>query len=120
MFRYACEIARNFTIPIIVMQRKISGECQSTIGAGVIINKEGWLLTAHHIVRAIFDLQTECDKTQERINERAQIEQDMSLSSKEKRRKLNYARLNPESAVNFQVCYGFIPGLNVRNWTAVV
>jgi hypothetical protein len=53
MFANACSIARQFTMPIIISHKHASGECKAGIGSFVIINDEGWFVTAYHIIEQI-------------------------------------------------------------------
>lgn len=46
MFPDALEIARNFTLPVVISRKASVGKCSSSIGACVVINKEGWIITA--------------------------------------------------------------------------
>jgi hypothetical protein len=50
VFSKAYQIARHFTVPIVISRRMVSGKCAATIAAGVIVNKEGWLVTAAHVL----------------------------------------------------------------------
>jgi len=50
MFAEACEIAKQFTRPVVISRRDQNGKCSASIGTFVVVNKEGWALTAWHIV----------------------------------------------------------------------
>lgn len=50
MFRNACEIAGDYTWPILIYKRNHDGSCVSSLGACVILNDEGWALTAAHML----------------------------------------------------------------------
>lgn len=119
MFRQACDIAKDFTIPIIILKKLCSGECQSAIAAGVVVNKEGWLLTANHVVKSIMALADECEKTQKLIEERRLVQVDSSLTDKEKRRKLNHINISPKQAESYTVCYGVFQGADVTTWRGI-
>lgn len=53
MFRSACEVARNFTRPVVLSRRTFNDQCTGGIGAFVVLNEEGWILTAFHILEQI-------------------------------------------------------------------
>lgn len=58
MFKNAYQQASNFTHPVLMSTRFKNGKVESGVGSFVIINKEGWLVTAAHMLgglRAIKD-----------------------------------------------------------------
>ena len=50
MFSKAVPIAAGFTRPVVISSRSAQGECAGTIGAYVVVNREGWILTAGHLL----------------------------------------------------------------------
>lgn len=50
MFREAIDIARHYTAPVILSEMAVNGECASGVGAFVIINDDGWFVSANHIM----------------------------------------------------------------------
>ena len=53
LFANAFRIAGAFTLPVVISSRLGSGECASAIGACVVVNREGWVLTAGHLLTEI-------------------------------------------------------------------
>ncbi len=53
MFAEAFKLASNYTLPLLVSSRFYDGTVESGIGSFVIINKEGWIITAAHILQGI-------------------------------------------------------------------
>jgi hypothetical protein len=53
VFVEALSIANHFTYPYVGLRHRASGEVNATIGAFVVVNDEGWALTAAHIVNDI-------------------------------------------------------------------
>lgn len=51
MFVEAIEKASAFTFPLIISHKYQDGNISSSLGSFIILNEEGWLLTAAHIVR---------------------------------------------------------------------
>jgi hypothetical protein len=88
MFRAACEHARNFTWPVVISRRTIGGECSSGIGTIVIINDEGWFITAAHIMQLLVDMTVQEANTRSLRDSIAAINNDSKLNNKERRRKL--------------------------------
>ena len=88
MFRAACERARNFTWPVVISRRTIGGECTSGIGTIVILNDEGWFITAAHIMQLLVDMTAQEANTRSMQARIAAVENDLTLNHKERRRKL--------------------------------
>ncbi len=53
MFTNAFAKASQFTLPVVISSRLGGGECSSAIGACVAVNREGWILTAAHLIKEI-------------------------------------------------------------------
>lgn len=51
MFVEAIEKASAFTFPLIISNRYQDGSISSSLGSFIILNEEGWLLTAAHIIQ---------------------------------------------------------------------
>ena len=50
MFSNAVPIAAGFTRPVVISSRTAQGKCAGTIGAYVVVNRAGWILTAGHLL----------------------------------------------------------------------
>ena len=59
MFQTAIKAAQLYTLPIVVSYRRQNGGTDSAIGAFIILNDDGWILTAWHIVDEITKLANE-------------------------------------------------------------
>ncbi len=53
MFTKAYGIAGSFTLPVVISSRSDKGVCHSAIGACVVVNREGWILTCAHLINEI-------------------------------------------------------------------
>ncbi len=51
MFADACEMMKKCTLPVISIEYTVGGTAISAIGSFVIINNEGWAITAAHILK---------------------------------------------------------------------
>lgn len=58
MFAKAHRIASGFTFPVVISSRSNKDICNSVIGAYVVINRDGWILTAAHLID---EIQRQCD-----------------------------------------------------------
>ncbi|GGE12616.1 hypothetical protein GCM10011529_18750 [Polymorphobacter glacialis] len=84
MFRNACAIAREFTRPVILCRKTVSGVCSSSIGSFIVLNNEGWILTAGHIIDQLDKLVAEEKATRDHPTRLAAIKSDSTLSKKDK------------------------------------
>ena len=50
MFRKAVDLARRFTVPVVISAQQKNGRCASAIGACVVVNSDGWIVTARHVL----------------------------------------------------------------------
>ena len=53
MFAAAVPIAAGFTRPMVISSQTAQGACTATIGAFVVLNREGWILTAGHLLEIV-------------------------------------------------------------------
>jgi hypothetical protein len=58
MFRAACALVRGYTLPVVTSVRTFSGKCRSGLGTFVVVNDEGWFVTAAHIILQLRDINT--------------------------------------------------------------
>lgn len=56
MFSAATKMASSFTRPIITSRRYSDGQLGSSIGAYVVVNDSGWIVTAGHVLKELVDL----------------------------------------------------------------
>jgi len=68
MFADACEKAARFTRPLIISTRQMDGKVSASCGAFVVINKEGWIMTAGHMFDSFVKFQGDQNKIKE-VNE---------------------------------------------------
>ena len=53
MFQDACELARHFTRPVVMSTQVVEGGVSAGVGAFVVLNPDGWILTAAHIANDV-------------------------------------------------------------------
>ena len=93
MFARAYAIASSFTLPVVISSRSDKGVCNSAIGACVIINREGWILTSAHLIQEIQRQQESVQKHQTYDGDIRQLERDM-VADKEFRRNIKVRTFN--------------------------
>lgn len=108
MFVDAIEKARKFTLPVVISSRRSNGKCSAAIGAFVVINSDGWVVTAAHIPELADGLMQETATYQQAEAERAKIHADTSLTKKERAKKLRAVpRTTNETVTNSSEWWGY-------------
>ena len=64
MFSEAVSVAAGFTRPVVISSRTAEGACSALIGACVVLNRGGWILTAGHLLDIIAQQQESARKHQ--------------------------------------------------------
>jgi hypothetical protein len=86
MFRAAYAIAREFTFPVILSRKTIGGQCFSSIGAFVVVNRDGWIVTAGHVIDDLAKMIDEEKQVRAAAAQREQIRNDPNLDHKQKKK----------------------------------
>ena len=90
MFAEAYAKASQFTKPVVASTRNAGGEVTTNCASFVVINPEGWIITAAHVLLTGQKWhQDQPDVTQYR-SAVATLEADTTLTHKERRRKIAY------------------------------
>jgi biotin carboxylase len=53
VFRAACDIAKDFTFPVVISSRAVDGKIKGGIGTFIVLNDEGWIATCRHIAEQV-------------------------------------------------------------------
>ncbi|AYL93951.1 trypsin-like peptidase domain-containing protein [Mucilaginibacter celer] len=107
MFASACDLAKGFTKPVIISSKKHNGKCNSGIGSFVIINEDGWFVTAWHIIQNILELSHAGQLYAETVQKRKEIEHNETLKKHVKMTQLNQIKLQPDMITNSSSWFGF-------------
>lgn len=106
-FSAAYKIARQFTAPIVLSRKTLGGACSSAIAAYVIINDEGWVVTAHHVIESIQKMEAEKAAIVDYRDQISAIDADMTLDRKAKRKKSQRTqRPSVDSTEEYSYWYG--------------
>lgn len=100
MFADAYEKAAQFTYPLIVLTRRFDGRVQSSLGAFVVLNSDGWIATAAHLLDTEVLYQKHSVEVAAYMQEIAAIESDERLRPKEKAKRKHRLRSDPEWLIN--------------------
>jgi hypothetical protein len=92
MFADAYEIASEYTFPVVISSVDTKDECKAGIGSFVVVNADGWAITAAHVFKQALDLQQSCAAVREHESRKSKIESDDLLSAKQKKMQLRGLR----------------------------
>jgi hypothetical protein len=95
MFAKACKQAGGFTRPVVTMKRFFDGSTESGCGAFIVINADGWALTAAHLFFARDTLQRHARNITDYFMRIHTIQQDPRLSDGQKHRRIFRLKANP-------------------------
>jgi trypsin-like peptidase len=88
MFREAYAKAKHYTKPVVGVARTVNGHCTSGIASFVVINREGWILTAYHTLKTFMAIREIQLRTQSYFESLASIRAEAALSPKEAKAKI--------------------------------
>jgi len=117
MFAAACATAKEFTRPVIISYRRHDGTCKASIGSFVIINDEGWIVTAQHIIRKIRHLERAKQAYDADEARRQLIRDSTDLKEDERERQLESTASSAEAITDFSVNWGneYNPGVELES-----
>jgi S1-C subfamily serine protease len=99
MFADAVALARKFTRPVVTAVLYPDGSLGSMLGAFVIVNADGWILTANHILDGYTKLADAKQRYAEYEQQRADIQQNPGLLSEQKKTRLRKLGPPPKDAI---------------------
>lgn len=77
MFTKAYAIASSCTLPVVISSRLSNNDCHSVIGACVVVNRNGWILTVAHLMKEIQRQQSNVLQHRTHNNDLQELEQDI-------------------------------------------
>ena len=115
MFKKAISAASNYTRPVILSRKTVKGSCSSSIGAFVIVNDEGWIITAFHILEQLDELNKSQKQAADYQAQYDAIVNDSKLDSKERKRKFSKLKKLPPNATHKSSAWWGNDGVNVKD-----
>lgn len=107
MFSTALEKATKFTLPVMLTQRFRNGRISSSLGTCVVVNDEGWVLTAAHVVMEMLKVQNSMVEMAQYEAAKAAIMAQQDVKDKEKRRRVQRLQASDDWITNQAVAFGF-------------
>lgn len=106
MFSDAYEITSKFTLPLIVSYRLFDGTVKSGLGSFVILNNDGWIITAAHNLQVQFEWerhQQEILAYRDNVNS---INSNTKLNSHQKKKMLKALKANRQWITDCSIWWG--------------
>jgi trypsin-like peptidase len=110
MFAAALQTVEKYTLPIIVLQRLLNGEIVPSCGTFVVVNREGWFLTAYHIVQLLQQANANFPLVNEFLKEREGIEKSTALTPNQKRKHIRRLKVDLRWVSSQSTFLGGLPG----------
>jgi len=106
MFVNAIKLVSSFTHPVIISKRLDSGKVECGCATFIVLNSDGWVLTASHVFndQKLFNQQKE--EREKREKSIAAIENDTLLFEKQKKRKISQIPKTPNHILNISYWWG--------------
>jgi hypothetical protein len=117
MFSKACQLASQFTRALVVSTRTYDGRVEAGLGAYIVVNADGWIITAAHVFSSQVKLNQDQVSMQNYLNlvREADVQQ---LGAKERRRKLMGAKPDGDWLTH-QSCWWGKDGIGVGEITLI-
>lgn len=107
MFTNAHRIASCFTLPVVISSRSGKGVCQSAIGACVVVNRDGWIITSAHLLAEIQRQQASVAQHGSFGDDVRQLEQDTVADKRFRKSRIHSIQRPPEDTIkNHSVWWG--------------
>jgi len=114
MFAKAYEIASCFTRPIIISLRFYDKSIECGAAAFVVLNEEGWIITAAHIWQHSLLYKKHSNEMKKYEEQIKMIEQDHSLTGKQRKKRLKQIKPNSRWIINNSIWCGW-DGVSVKD-----
>lgn len=106
VFADAYNKASSFTHPVVSSVRLFDGTIECSLGAFVVLNAEGWIVTVAHILSGVIACQENSKEIKGYKEQVLAIEQDPRLDFKQKRKRVNHLKSNPKWVTNASLWWG--------------
>ena len=99
MFVRAFRLASAFTRPVVISTRTVRGDCRGSVAACTVVNRDGWVLTAAHVLGLLRRLEDEASRFRAWRAEVRDLERATASYDTARKRKLRHIeRPAPDSA----------------------
>lgn len=105
MFRAAVEQAEGYTRPVVMSMRMWRGDVGAGVGSFVVVNDEGWIVTAAHVFEPGQKFADHADVVKDARDEIAAIESQVGLDARRRTRQIERIRANVPDDTMTEISY---------------
>ncbi|HEY7585437.1 MAG TPA: serine protease [Candidatus Deferrimicrobiaceae bacterium] len=106
MFADACKLAIRYTYPVITARRYFDRTTECGCAAFIVLNDQGWIATAAHLLAADEALQRSCREISDYSGKILRIRKDSRLTHKEKQRRISGLKTDPKWVTDVTFWWG--------------
>ncbi len=106
MFASALKRVTPFTQPVIISKRLASGQVECGCATFIILNADGWILTAAHVINDLLAKQAHDRERAKYKADVATIEANARLNAKQRKRQISKLPRNPKWITNVSYWWG--------------
>ena len=107
MFVRALRLAGAFTRPVVISTRSARGDCRGVVAACTVVNRDGWVLTAAHVLGLLRRLEEEAGRFRAYRAEVRDLERATASFDTARKRKLRHLEVPaPDSARDCSAWWG--------------
>lgn len=110
MFAAALKKVENFTLPVVTAQIFADGTISAGCGTFIVVNTEGWILTAAHIIQHMLVAEQHKPFFEKYRIDRQAIESRPHQTIKERSKAIRKLTFDPKWIVTHSVIWGLLPG----------
>jgi len=117
MFRDAYERVSKFTFPVVQIALTVAGKCTAGPAAFIVVNADGWIVTAAHVMTAGVGIVTSDREARAWEQQRDSIRADQTINAKERSKKLDALGKINKNAIRRGTCVwgGFQGSVTLRD-----
>ena len=117
MFTKSLEEVSQFTLPVIISKRYMSGDVEAGCATFIILNSDGWVLTSAHVLGDLLKAKEDAKKVKTYNDELEMIKSDSKLNAKQKNKQLSRhkSNSNPKWILNHSYWWGR-DGVTTKEW----
>ena len=106
MFKLGLQKALHYTTPIIICTKTVGGKCSAGFGSAIMVNTDGWFVTAKHIFDGFGELNKGVKAYNDHQEKRKEID-GQGLNRNQKKRALRQlGKLRPTDLTNWLFMWG--------------
>ena len=113
MFSKAVSVAAGYTRPVVISHRNAEGKCGSVIGAYIVLNRDGWILTAGHLLGILRQQQESAGRRAGFRENVIEFQRDLAADKRFRKQGVRTFHLPEKSAVSNHSAWWGVDGMGL-------